>query len=284
MTTILVPTDFSKNAENAINYAINLAKKQNAKLFLLHAYEVGYATGYVPFEMINDEKEVARKDAESRLETIYMGIKEKGVICDYEVIENAAVDAILEGTKEKKADLIVMGTKGATGFLEAVFGSNTAKVIEKATCPVIAVPGNTNFKPIKHITYATDYKYSDIHALRKAADIAKQFSAQLNILHIANKLQSDNEETELMKKFMDDVSGKINYKDMTFEILEGLNTETALQEYLSKKPVDLLVMSAHHRSFLDKIFGNSISKQIANYTPVPLMVFHYRNKKSVTVF
>jgi len=95
-----------------------------------------------------------------------------------------AVDFILETIDKKKPDLVVMGTTGASGLKEMIIGSNTSTIVEKAKCPVIAVPEKKIFSAIKSITYATNYNLTDIYALEKLVEIAKLFHAKITLLHV----------------------------------------------------------------------------------------------------
>jgi len=285
MKTILVPTDFSKNASYALNYAIELAKQENAKLILLHAYHIDYTNSYVPANLIEKEIQEAEQKSNAHLKTLTTKVTHAGNIkCEYISTQDFAVDAILSTIKEKNIDLVVMGTKGASGLTEVIFGSNTAKVIEKATCPVIAVPENALFKTIKKITYASDYHNSDMEALKKVLELAKPFKAQLNVLHITEKKHLTGDEKQKMQKFMDEVQKKIKYNNLSFQVLHGEDIEQKLEEYLEDESTDLLVMSTHHRNLLDKLFNTSITKKLAFHTKVPLMAFHYKKKESLIIY
>ena len=196
-------------------------------------------------------------------------------------LQDLAVDGILSIAEEKEVDLIIMGTKGAKGLTEIIMGSNTASVIEKAKCPVIAIPKGVRFKQIKKITYASDYHKSDIGALKKLLEIAKPFNAQINILHVSS-IELEKEK-DLMKKFMAEVNDKIDYFNLSFQILGGDDVEKELENYLQEDNCDLLVMATHHRDLMDRIFGKSFTKKMAFHTKIPLMAFHYKKAESVMI-
>lgn len=285
MKTILVPTDFSKNASHALNYAIELAKHENAKLILLHAFHIDYANSYVPVNLIEKEMQEVEQKSDTQLKSLYTKVAHAGNIkCEYISRQDLAVDAILTIIKEKNVDCVVMGTKGASGLAEVIFGSNTARVIEKATCPVITVPEEASFKTIKKITYATDYHNSDIEAMAMVLDLAKPFNAQINVLHITDEAHLTDSEKQKMQKFKDELQKKIEYNNLSFQILHGENIEQKLEEYLEDDTTDLLVMSTHHRNLFDKLFNTSITKKLAFHAKVPLMAFHYKKKESITIF
>src|ERR1051326_2237606 len=133
MKTILVPTDFSKNSLNAIDYAVALAKKENAKIILLNSYYFLPSSSDIPYPA--DIIQSLRTDSINKLNFLCEEIsKRKKIKCKMVSKFDLTVPAIIETATEKKAGLIVMGTKGASGLKEVLMGSNTASVIEKAKC------------------------------------------------------------------------------------------------------------------------------------------------------
>lgn len=282
MKTILVPVDFSENSDNALYYAIDIAKKIKAQLILLNVYEIEYANSYVPADFIIEEKKDKKKDSLKQLEGCALKIKHAGKI-DYDMlsVEGFIVDVILDVIEQKRINLVVMGTKGAGNFTNAILGSNTAKIIEKSNCPVIAVPEQASFKGIQKITYATMYHHSDIKALETVVEIFKIFDAKITVLHVSESFESREDENEAFKEFRKDVLKKISYDKLLFQILRSEDVETALDEYINDGKVDMLVMSAHHRDFFDKLFGKSVTKHMVYHTAIPLMVFHHYNDSSI---
>jgi nucleotide-binding universal stress UspA family protein len=280
MKNILVPTDFSANADNALNYAIDLAKKENAKLILLHAFHVNYQVSYGEPQRLDSEIETLQKISEEKLKGLTVKIEHAGGVT-YETVStpDLATDAILRIISDRNIDLIVMGTKGATGVKEFTFGSNTAKVIEKTSCPVIAVPEQASFREIKQITYATDYQEGDITAIRKLLEIATPYHAQLNILHVYK--ETEDRERDAMKNFMEEVNKQIDYNNLTFQIVEGDDINAKLEEYMKMNYTDLLVLSTHHHKLMERLFGKNITKKMIHHTIVPLMIIHYEKTEPV---
>ncbi|HWY37215.1 MAG TPA: universal stress protein [Bacteroidia bacterium] len=284
MKTILVPTDFSKTAEHALYYAIEVAKHENVKLILLHAFHIDYTSGYVPANLIESEIKEAEHKSEIRLKGLHTKVVHAGKIsCECISIQDIAVNAILDTIKKKNVDLVIMGTLGASSLSKKVFGTNTSRIIEKATCPVIAIPPDS-FSSLKKITFATDYHISDLGVLQKVVEFAKPYKALVNTLHITSETDLSPESKEKMLKFKKDAENLITYNNLSFQIIHGENTLQKLNEYLENESTDLLVLSTHKRDLFDKLFGSSISKQLVSYTNVPLMVFHYKKKESIAIY
>ncbi|MBK6521429.1 MAG: universal stress protein [Sphingobacteriaceae bacterium] len=285
MKTILIPTDFSSNANNALNYAIELCKKDPAKLLIVNAYRADLEDHKDSSAELIEELARVKRSAEEKLTYLCDNtFKNTGIRCEYKSREGNMLDVIVDVIKEEHIDLVIMGTKGAHDFVGAILGSYTAKIISAAVCPVIAIPEGAPFKLIKKITYATAYHHSDIRVLRKIVEIAKLFNAQINVLHVPEKGETAEVSKHEMEAFMNSVIDKIDYTNISFQLYDGDDTESALEEYIESEATDMLVMSTHHRSFFDKLFGTSVTRRLALHNQIPLMAFHYNNKAAVKLF
>lgn len=276
MKKILVPTDYSENAANALNYAIEMAKAQPASILLLHIYHPSLASAAAG-------EDAVQKEHLTKLKQLQNKIAHAGSInVELSVRMDLAVDGILKVAEEKEADLIVMGTKGAGGLEGLLLGSNTTRIIEKAHCPVIAVPAGASFVLPKRITYACNYSDSEPETIKKLIGWAAPLNAQVNILHVyPGDLEKAKGE---MKEFKRGLESHINYTNLSFELISGNDVVERLEEYLHKENTDLLVLSTHARDLRDKIFGSSFTRKLATHIHVPLMAYHYKKKESVIIF
>ena len=171
-----------------------------------------------------------------------------------------------------------MGSKGASGLAGVIFGGVATRVIEKASCPVMAIPECTSLnKPIKKITYATDYQKNDTRNIEKIIELAKPMRAQVNIIHISGADISADEEYTLMTQFMKKVNDVSSYNNLSFQMLHGQNVEEQLEKYIANESTDILILSSHHRSFFDRLFEKSITKDLALKATIPLVAFHYHS-------
>lgn len=282
MKTILVPMDASACAENALLFAILLAQKQQARLVLVNAFQIRAAAGEVPFEIIEEELIRKKKESEQMLRAQAIKISHTGNLeFDFVALEGAPDDVILDVAKSREASYIIMGTNGE-GLATSMFGSTAWHVIEKATCPVIALPPSARFnKPVKRITYATDYRSSDLEAINKLTQLATLWNAQVNILHVDENKMTAEEEVVLMDSFRKKVLQKVNYDNLSFQILYGNDVADRLEKYIEDQNTDLLVMATHRRSFFERLFKKSVTRRIALDAAVPLMAFHYNKESAV---
>lgn len=275
MKNILLPTDFSENAFNAIEYAVQLFKDDNCTFHLINtftpiAYNVGtFHDGYSTLML----EEITRKNSETGLQEIEDKLKEKfnnpkhtfqRLACF-----NLMTDAIIAAVKERNIDVIVMGTKGATGAKEVFLGTNTMFTIKKAKCPVIAVPAEFLFKEPKEILFPTDYKFSiENEHLNLLKSICTLHQAQLNILNIYLSEPLSQEQQNVKDQFGD------LFKDnpLVFHITEDVDIAEAVQQFQIKRNIKFLVMIQNKHSFFENLLFKPVIKQMVYHTNVPFMV------------
>lgn len=278
MKTILVPTDFSKNAENALKYAVTIAQKENAKIILLNAFDILITSpGLVSPEIIMEEIQILEGNSKTQLQSLFKkNIETKKVKCELICKHGFITEVIIDTAERINPDLIIMGTKGASGLKSVIMGSNTARIIEKINYPIIAVPEKAKFNGLKQITYASDYNNSDILVIKKLIEIAKIFNSKLNLVHVTEN--EDQEEKSFFSKFSNNITNKIKYNNLSFHLIQGANLEKKLNDYLKKSETDLLAMSTQPHNLFDRVFGINIIKKMAYHTDVPLIVYNYSEK------
>jgi nucleotide-binding universal stress UspA family protein len=274
MKTILLPTDFSKNSDNAIHFALELNKMMKLKVILFHSYVLPVLASDVPIAMTSDSE--LEKAAQKRIKQL----KDK-LIKEYPEMEietklspGYAEDEIVQISSAKKADLVVMGTQGASGLREVLIGSITAAVMEDVKCPVLAIPEHSTFKGLNKIVFATDYAYNDFENVERVVDIARSFNAEVILLHISNGEIDKAYEFDAIERFKEKMVEDSKYDKVSFKLLEYRDVIDGLNLYLDEVNADLLVMSMHHRTFFQKIFVRSKTKKMAFHTHIPLLAFH----------
>jgi nucleotide-binding universal stress UspA family protein len=185
MKHILLPTDFSNNSWNAIQYALQLFKDQECTFYLLHVYTpIVYQAQYfeIPNAQVNliDEiKESSIKQLDIQLAKINSEFEnEKHTFCkisSFNTLENE-IEVLY---KKNVIDFIVMGTKGASGITEVLFGTNTVHIIKNAKCPVLAIPNDFTFESPQEILFPSDYEIDfQKELMQPMVDIASVFNAR----------------------------------------------------------------------------------------------------------
>ena len=269
MKTILVPTDFSENATNALNYAAGLASQVRGKLIIVHIINLpvnSIISGVMippDAQLMEDGKnELERLSKELRLENSFRF--EVETICLYGYF----LANLNELVKVKAVDLVVMGTKGATNFLDKLIGTNTSEFIQIATCPVLAIPSGATYTGMKHIAYASDFECEEKTYLQQLFSIAEPFQSEVSIINILTERQlnifSDN---QVIRSITHDFPDK---KYSLAQILEN-NVIDGIQGFVKDNQVNVLAVSIHERSFFESLFHKSISQQLIYHPQVPLL-------------
>jgi nucleotide-binding universal stress UspA family protein len=269
MKTILVPTDFSENARHALSYAVEIARRKKAEILLLHTYQVPYD---FEIQLPGIIEEMEKKSAielsaekariESTLQASGTGVRTFSTMGD-------VVEATLELAEAEKVDMIVMGTQGASGLKRVFIGSNTASLINKATCPVLAVPASTPIASIDKIAYSTDYRQEDIGTIEKVVSLAAMFDATVSILHV-NESDSFTEDLRF-RGYRDLIKEKIPYSKLSFHKLLADSVYEGVENFIKTEHPSILVTATYRRSLLSSILEPSVTKRMAYYTEVPLL-------------
>jgi len=274
---ILIPTDFSPIANNAMNHGLALAEKSGAKVTLLHAYALPIIldeNGQIvnARDLTNDLTSAAEHELLVLKKEI--AISHPKLVIDYIQLEGSLVHEVEHICKEKHIDLVVMGTKGSSQFDEYMVGSNTALVLEDVKCPILVIPENATVAPYKKILYATDFQFDDVEILVRLMEFADLFGATIEVVHISKEPRKDEEILESLRKICFD---RIKYTNISFSnIVENNSTLQTLNNLIQAKGIDLVSMSSTGKGFLKKLFTGSMTKKMAYQTSIPFMAFHVR--------
>ncbi|MDQ3192546.1 MAG: universal stress protein [Bacteroidota bacterium] len=268
MKTILVPTDFSLNAEKAIEYAVHLAVYFSSEIILLHAWELPHQKSAMFKYMQDAIKEKAEKNTSELKEKIQDRFPELKIRTV--VLMDEADDAIRSLAKTTAADLIIMGTKGASGMQKYFLGSVAADVIEDAPCAVFAVPEKTEYRNIDTICFTTNFENYDIKSIANLIPLAEKFNAKIIVTHIEKG--NENEESRF-NEFAEKIKSSIKYKNLETSYLKGNDIVERINEFVSEKGIDVLAVARKKRNFLEGLFHKSITREITYTSTIPLMVF-----------
>ncbi|WP_417888705.1 universal stress protein [Xanthomarina gelatinilytica] len=264
MRKILIPTDFSDNAMNAIKYALELFKYHKSKFYIMHAYQDEI---YADETVLNRNKlatvtKQVHNASTKKLDNVLKQIKEISPNPRHEYFalpaNSVLVDEADRIVDKENIDIIVMGTRGETNDRRMTFGSNTLQVLKYVACPVLAIPENFKYTQPKHIMFPTNYMIPyKRRELKLFCDMASPFRATIDMVYISmsDKLsmrQEDNREfvkNELCKNPINFIT--IKQKDITKSILK----------YIETNNIDMLVMVNTRQSFLEDIlFQNRVSR------------------------
>lgn len=276
---ILLPTDFSDNAWNAISYAIDFFKKERCNFYLIHVSRMdNFMAGdssYLPTADQIDDLYI--KPSKRKLRTVLKTISDRQqnnenhnfyTLTDYGFF----LDSIRKHVEEKKIDSIVMGTKGASGLKEYILGSNTGDVITKVKCTTLVVPECARYSELKEIAFPSDFDLSyDIQILQPLTNILRSSKSSLRIVHIHKKDTSLNLEQNNNKDLLNDYFEDFN---PSLHFLTNKKVEDAIQCFVESRAIDMIVMVAKNLNYFKNILFHSKIEKITYHTDIPFLVLH----------
>ena len=269
MKKILIPTDFSENANNALRYAINIANYFEAEVHLIHVYEVRASTG--AFQSVG---EYIREDAERDLSDNIRSVKNNVLgrtVLKGRAIQGITVDVVCSIATHEKMDLIVMGTQGASGLKEVFLGSKTAGVMKRTSVPILAVPNKFTYRPIKDIIFPVDSGIvADEQVMEPLLRIAKAYKSQVKVLHLETQKVVAGYDPGI-EYFLKDIEHSFHTVSGSKDINGMINL------FVVEENADMICMIRRERSFWENVFHRSATAKEIFDSPVPLLVLHDKN-------
>ena len=268
MKHIVLPTDFSDNARHACRYAINLYKGQEVTFHLIHSFEPPHPTG-----MLIRIDDILKKEA-------LQNLKNEQVLLEKDLHDGQklGVDAVVgelnnvtnQVIRKNNAELIVMGTKGATGLKEIFVGSNASEIIQSAIKPVLAIPEDAAIKKPETFVLAADYEnLNDISVLEPLRSIVKSLEGKLMVVNVKSTDDGEivfNPVTEKLaiEDYFEDV-------DHSYHEIQNESVSEGLNDFLNQNDADVLAMIPEKNNFFMKIFHKSVTKQMVLHSQIPLL-------------
>jgi nucleotide-binding universal stress UspA family protein len=274
MRSVLIPTDFSDNAMNALKYALELFKYDIAEFFIMHAYqdEIYADDELLSRETMHDVTEIISNRSQIKLESILKDIQKTSPNPQhkYQVISanSMLIDEADKIVDEKNIDIIVMGTRGKTNDRRLTFGSHTLQVLKYVQCPVLAIPENYKGAQPRQILFPTNYLIPyKRRELKLLCELAAPYRAIIDVLYISksDKLSLRQEDNQ---NFIKDVLCK---NQIHFKTVNGKSITNAIYTYIKENNVDMLVMVNTRHSFLENLLFQSTIDKISLYIDIPFL-------------
>lgn len=274
MKKIIVPVDFSKHSEFALETAAALAKKHNSELIVMHMLEMSESIITATSSERNEENAfmmmVANKKFEAFLDQPYLETVNVTPLIKYHKV----LKEVAEVASEVRADLIIMGSRGHNDHDGIFTGSNTEKVVRYSNTPVLVIkskPANINFK---NIILASDFSEESISAVKNAEELLGELGTNITLLHVNTPnldfLSTEEIDTKI-SKFLD--LAKLKETDVTIACISDHNVEDGLMNFAKRNQADAVAMITHGRKGLSHFFGGSISEDVVNHSKLPVITF-----------
>lgn len=279
MKKILVPTDFSKPAQNAIDVASDIAKKANAQLILLHVVEEASGTsfnitGEVDVSSGWEDKLFTMKLIErskKQMAKLYEEVKATGVKVQQELRLGTAFHGMRDIITEQKVDLVVMGTAGHSKLAEMIIGTNTEKVVRHAKCPVLTVHKKPTTTDFKNIVYATAMSKDEEVFSRIVRNTQQLYGSTVHLVRI--NTPGNFQRDAVIKKYMQDFAKKLQLKNYTINIFNDLTEEEGIIYFADSINADLIAMATHGRTGFAHVLAGSIAEEVVSHSKRPVLTF-----------
>ncbi len=284
--TILVPHDFSGTSDAALRRAVDLARGAKGRLHLLHAY-AWPVRGVMPYDMAVPAGvwDAIRTGTEEKLEEIRAGVEKQGIEASAEVSAQLPVEAIIGVAAQRKADLIVLGTRGLTGLKHVVLGSVAERTVRLAPCPVLAVKESDTGGALRRIVIATDFSTAGEHARQVGASLARQLGADVHLVHafdvplalvtpyeVAVPDGLIVEARQAARRKLDAALEAIRKQGLTATAhLAEVPAAPAIAEVAREVKADLVVVGTHGRTGLKHVLLGSVAERTLRLAPCAVL-------------
>lgn len=274
MTNILIPTDFSENSWNAIKYALSFFKNCKCTFYLFHVNEEKGLNQKITTERqkVTKLNPNYRKKLNQLIQKIEVSDLRQNHVFFSLVANGNIIEAIRNEVYDKHIDLIVMGTKGRSGFKKIAVGSNTTDVINKVKCTTLVIPKNAIFTELNNIALPTDYSiFFGSKILETISEVLHLFNSKLHIFHLAKtdeKIVGEQlQNKELLKDYFIDNSH-------SFHSITNKNLDVAIDDCVKKHDIKLIAMVAKNIHFFQQLFFFSKNTTTSYQSEVPFLVLH----------
>lgn len=281
MKRILLPTDFSEHALNAIKYALYLFEKEDCIFYLLNAYQVSPSA---LSSRINQERqtrlfEITEEESLRKMNKLRTQLENDNLNSKHRIKADCkpgdVVNIIIQYAVAKNIDYIFMGTKGSTGAKEIFMGSTTVAILKNITCcPVIAIPENYSYDLPDEILFAADFKrYFEKYEIKPLKDIAMLWNTSIRILYVA-EVDLDTTQNKNKQILLKLLCGVPFIEEETFKKKRSM-AKTIMS--CSDRPyIGMIAMVNNKHSFTEKLLREAVVKKVAFKSKVPFLVLPER--------
>lgn len=279
---ILVPVDFSENSKAAYEYAVAMAENMGAEaIHVLYVYD-----DYMPAAPLADPLIIPSGKTEAELKAeLQIFVAEEETALDAVLVQRKVaiktqtvfglpIETINQLSETGDYDLIVMGTTGKKNVSALWFGSTATNVSQRASCPVLLVPAGVRYKKPKEMIYACDFDHKSLKHLSIVADIANVFQTDVELLYVKTEENEGNAYTvdvADMREVFNEAAPDLNF---TAHVIEEDSVVEGVNNFAKKADADLVTVVTQYRSFWQRLIHTSMTKQLAMYAEIPVLVTH----------
>lgn len=277
MKNILVPTDFSENSVNALKYAQVLFSSWECNFYVLYVGTL-LDTKKDSETLSNIDEDTSENSKQKLMELVDDARKHStNAIHNFYALHEYGffIPTIKKYIEGQQIDLIVMGTKGASGLKEKVVGSNAGDVITKVQCNTLIIPNDVDFSKPREMVFPSDFNIFYSHQILKSvAEMMELGKGKLRIMNALKEGDKLNQEQESNKEYLLDYMGETFPNRYSFHIITNKSVKSAIQCFVESRDIDMMVMVAKNLNFIQQILFDSIVEKISFHTKIPFYVIH----------
>ena len=282
MKRILVPVDFTPSSINAVKYATEMATALNMKVTLLHVLELYQYTAWVqeteiitPVFPIND----IPKMEEVAIEKLSLLVEEQkktndDLSIDYVLLKGSFVFELIAQTAQNDTEFIVLSSFNNHDFLGNT-KSNMRVLYYESTCPIVIVPQNSHYVPIKNVLYATSLNSNDLSVLQDLTETLAPFSPNIKIVHILSHKPEFDDQLKFLG-FQKLIENVLKYKKLKYNLIINKEIENAIKMNTEQDQDDLVVLIKENKRLLQSIFEHSHTQKLTRILQVPIILYSER--------
>lgn len=274
---IVMLTDFSPLSKVALQYGARISQSIEAEYTLVNVVRLdGLPRSNMKLKGIEENLlKVAQQEGEELIKEITKNFK-SGTQVRFKALKGHSVaDTFNRFIQKNRADLVVIGSQGASSLKRFRLGGTAVSVIELSSVPVLAVPQFAAYWKFSNVVYASDLTNAE-KELETILTFARPFQSIIRMVHVVpvvdKKVEARRQEVEKMIQ-------KLNYPNLTFQLLIDENIPEAIDRYIKESKADLLTTFTHELNLYEKLFGLSVTRTIAYQANIPLLAFKRRKKK-----
>lgn len=279
MKKILVPTDFSKISINALEVAMEIAKKSGAEIVLLHVVEDATPDSFAISGEWRTEENWSDKlftmklieKAKAQLEKLVLDPRFSSVKLNGELRLGNAFHGMRTIITENKVDLVVMGTRGHSRLEEMVIGTNTERVVRHAKCPVLSIHKKPAKVDFKNIVYATAMHKDEEVFSRMVKRTQQLYNSTLHLVRI--NTPGDFQRDHVVKDYMEKFAKKLGLKNYTINVYNDITEEDGIVYFAESIDADMIAMATHGRTGFAHVLAGSIAEDVVGHAKRPVLTF-----------
>ncbi|MBB6460654.1 universal stress protein [Flammeovirga kamogawensis] len=285
---ILVPTDFSPEANNALNVAITIAKKINASISLLHVIDVPTINHYDSLSVFGagdvgmEDPEVYVHYTKKLSEVVETKVNKiiaenPGVTIDKHIEFDSLQRHLADFVVKDNTDLIVIGSQGISGIDEVLVGSNTEKIIRLAKVPVLTVKREEKDFAPKNIVFASDFNKVSQHAISSIQLFQELFDSKIHLVKVITP--NNFEATPFSIQHLKDFAKTHEFKNYDVATFNDFSEEEGIRGFAEFINADMISLTTHGRTGIQHLLLGSIAEEVANHAIRPVLTFNKKLKE-----